>query len=108
MAEASQVTVELEVSCLPLLPQAEELAKQGFMTRASASNRAFAEPTMRIEGEPTATGMGNPHCTFFVDDIEEVNLEERGAAHEHHPLYPERTNVQHRHNTIMKLTKYSI
>lgn len=47
-----------------------------------------------IEGEPTATGMGNPHCTFFVDDIEEVNLEERGAAHEHHPLYPERTNVQ--------------
>ena len=47
-----------------------------------------------IEGAPTATGMGNPHCTFFVDDAEAVDLEARGAEMEHHPLYPERTNVQ--------------
>ncbi|WP_417679275.1 diaminopimelate epimerase [Pseudodonghicola sp.] len=47
-----------------------------------------------IEGEPTATGMGNPHCTFFVEDAETVDLEARGAAIEHHPLYPQRTNVQ--------------
>jgi diaminopimelate epimerase len=47
-----------------------------------------------IEGAPTATGMGNPHCTFFVDDAEAVDLETRGAEVEHHPLYPERTNVQ--------------
>lgn len=47
-----------------------------------------------IDGAPTATGMGNPHCTFFVDDAEAVDLAAFGAAHEHHPLYPERTNVQ--------------
>lgn len=47
-----------------------------------------------IDGAPTATGMGNPHCTFFVDDAEAVDLPTFGAAHEHHPLYPERTNVQ--------------
>jgi diaminopimelate epimerase len=47
-----------------------------------------------IEGAPTATGMGNPHCTFFVDDAEAVDLEARGAEIEHHPLFPERTNVQ--------------
>ncbi|SFS19903.1 diaminopimelate epimerase [Yoonia litorea] len=47
-----------------------------------------------IEGAPTATGMGNPHCTFFVDDAEAVDLEARGAEIEHHPLYPQRTNVQ--------------
>ncbi len=47
-----------------------------------------------IDGLPTATGMGNPHCTFFVDDAEAVDLAARGAAMEHHPLYPERTNVQ--------------
>ena len=47
-----------------------------------------------IEGAPTATGMGNPHCTFFVEDAEAVDLETRGAEIEHHPLYPERTNVQ--------------
>lgn len=47
-----------------------------------------------IEGAPTATGMGNPHCTFFVDDADAVDLARRGAAIEHHPLFPQRTNVQ--------------
>jgi len=50
--------------------------------------------TLPIEGEPTATGMGNPHCTFFVDDCESVDLALRGAEIEHHPLFPHRTNVQ--------------
>lgn len=47
-----------------------------------------------IEGGPTATGMGNPHCTFFVPDAVAIPLSEFGARYEHHPLYPERTNVQ--------------
>lgn len=47
-----------------------------------------------IEGGPTATGMGNPHCTFFVEDAEAIPLEQFGPRYEHHPLYPERTNVQ--------------
>ncbi|MDU9004278.1 diaminopimelate epimerase [Sedimentitalea todarodis] len=47
-----------------------------------------------IEGGPTATGMGNPHCTFFVADAAAIPLTEFGARYEHHPLYPERTNVQ--------------
>ncbi|MGH1458211.1 MAG: diaminopimelate epimerase [Paracoccaceae bacterium] len=47
-----------------------------------------------IEGAPTATGMGNPHCTFFVEDAERIPLEDFGPRYEHHPLYPQRTNVQ--------------
>ncbi len=47
-----------------------------------------------IEGAPTATGMGNPHCTFFVPDAEAVALETFGPRYEHHRLFPERTNVQ--------------
>jgi len=47
-----------------------------------------------IDGAPSATGMGNPHCTFFVDDVMAIDLADFGAVHEHHPLYPERTNVQ--------------
>ncbi len=50
--------------------------------------------SLPIEGSPVATGMGNPHCTFFVADAEAVDLEARGAELEHHPLFPERTNVQ--------------
>ena len=53
-------------------------------------------PTLElpIEGSPTATGMGNPHCTFFVEDTEKINLEQMGPKFENHPLFPERTNVQ--------------
>jgi diaminopimelate epimerase len=47
-----------------------------------------------MEGAPTATGMGNPHCSFFVEDAEAIPLETFGPRYEHHPLYPERTNVQ--------------
>ncbi len=47
-----------------------------------------------IDGTPTATGMGNPHCTFFVDDAGAIDLAQQGAALEHHPLFPQRTNVQ--------------
>jgi diaminopimelate epimerase len=47
-----------------------------------------------IAGDPVATGMGNPHCTFFVEDAEAVDLASFGSLHEHHPLFPERTNVQ--------------
>lgn len=50
--------------------------------------------SLPIEGNPTATGMGNPHCTFFVKDAEAIDLAKQGAAFEHHPLFPERTNVQ--------------
>ena len=52
MAEASRVTAVLEVAGLPLLPGAQTLARQGHKTRASATNRAFADPTTRIEGQP--------------------------------------------------------
>jgi len=47
-----------------------------------------------IEGSPTATGMGNPHCTFFVENAEVIPLAEFGPRYEHHPLFPQRTNVQ--------------
>ncbi|MEL6702029.1 MAG: diaminopimelate epimerase, partial [Pseudomonadota bacterium] len=50
--------------------------------------------SLPIQGTPTATGMGNPHCTFFVDDVSQIDLATQGAAMEQHPLFPERTNVQ--------------
>ena len=47
-----------------------------------------------IPGNPVGTGMGNPHCTFFIHDMEATNLEGMGAQIETHPLFPERTNVE--------------
>lgn len=50
-----------------------------------------------LDGRPTATGMGNPHCTFFVPDADAVDLETFGPKIENNPLFPERTNVQVAH-----------
>ncbi|QPH56276.1 diaminopimelate epimerase [Pontivivens ytuae] len=47
-----------------------------------------------IEGAPSAVGMGNPHCVFFVEDAAAVDLPTFGPTIEHHPLYPQRTNVE--------------
>jgi diaminopimelate epimerase len=42
---------------------------------------------------PVATGMGNPHATFFVADAEAVDLARLGPVLEHDPLFPERCNI---------------
>lgn len=47
-----------------------------------------------IAGDPVATGMGNPHMTFFMPDVDQVDLARFGPEHEHHPLYPQRSNVE--------------
>jgi len=52
MAQASEVTVAIELGKLPLLTGAKELVRKGNKTRASATNRGFAEKHMRIEGAP--------------------------------------------------------
>jgi len=70
------------------------------MGRALTDWRAIplAEPAdtaaLPLQGAPAATSMGNPHCTFFVEDLALVDLAARGPEIEHHPLFPERTNVQ--------------
>ncbi len=46
-----------------------------------------------LEG-PVAVGMGNPHAVFFVDDAEDIDLAGLGPQIEHHPLFPERANVE--------------
>ena len=50
-----------------------------------------------LEGQPTASGMGNPHCTFFVENADAIDLAQLGPKFEHDPLFPERTNVQFAH-----------
>lgn len=49
---------------------------------------------LSVAGDPVAVGMGNPHCVFFVQDAEAVDLPREGAAMECHPLFPQATNVE--------------
>ena len=42
----------------------------------------------------TCVSMGNPHCVIFVDDVNLVPINEIGPQIEHHPTFPEKTNVE--------------
>lgn len=43
--------------------------------------------------DPVAVSMGNPHCVFFVKDLNFVHMRESGARLEHHPLFPQAANI---------------
>lgn len=42
---------------------------------------------------PSVVNVGNPHCIFFVNDVEAYDLARFGPMLEHHPLFPERANI---------------
>ncbi len=43
---------------------------------------------------PSVVNVGNPHCIFWVHDLNVVDFAKVGPMIEHHPLFPERTNVE--------------
>jgi len=42
---------------------------------------------------PSVVNVGNPHCIFWVDDVNAHQLERIGPVLERHPLFPERANI---------------
>jgi selenide,water dikinase len=51
MAQASQVTLVIELGRLPLLPGAEAFARRPYLTRASATNASYVAPFLHKEGK---------------------------------------------------------
>ncbi len=49
-----------------------------------------------VEGLPEAccVNMGNPHAVFFVEDLDQIDVNHYGALVEKHPAFPDRTNVE--------------
>ena len=42
---------------------------------------------------PSVVNVGNPHCIFWVKDLNVVDLSRAGPMLENHPLFPERANI---------------
>lgn len=47
-----------------------------------------------VVANPVSVNMGNPHCVFFVESYEDLDIEALGAYFEHHEAFPNRTNVE--------------
>ena len=45
-------------------------------------------------GNGVAVNIGNPHCVFFVKDIDKIDLKNIGPTVENHRLFPNKTNVE--------------
>lgn len=55
--------------------------------------RELDTAALPLAGNPAASSMGNPHCTYFVDDVSVVDVPTIGPTIETDPLFPLRTNV---------------
>jgi diaminopimelate epimerase len=57
--------------------------------------------TLRVDGNTafaiTACSTGNPHCSIFVDRVDDAYVERVGPLLEGHPAFPNRTNVEFIH-----------
>lgn len=42
---------------------------------------------------PSVVNVGNPHCIFWVDDLDAHDLGRIGPILEYHPMFPERANI---------------
>ncbi len=59
--------------------------------------REVVKVPLQVEGETllvTALSVGNPHCVIFTDRLDEALVKRLGPLVEHHPAFPNRTNVQ--------------
>ncbi|PBJ20109.1 Diaminopimelate epimerase [Pseudomonas ogarae] len=55
--------------------------------------QALDTAALPLAGSPAACSMGNPHCTYFVDDLASVDIATIGPAIETSALFPLKTNV---------------
>jgi diaminopimelate epimerase len=59
--------------------------------------REVVKVPLQVDGETlliTAVSIGNPHCVVFTDKLDEGQTRRLGPRIEHHPAFPNRTNVQ--------------
>ena len=61
---------------------------------AEACDTAHLPLALGPLSDPVAVNVGNPHAVFFVPDVAAIDLAALGPQLEHHPLFPERANIE--------------
>ena len=60
---------------------------------ASAMDTLHLPLALGPVADPAAVSMGNPHATFFVDDVDALDVTTLGPALEHAAIFPQRANI---------------
>ncbi len=61
---------------------------------AEAANTAELDLGPIAPDKATCQSVGNPHAVMFVDDVVAIDLLDIGPQLEHHPLFPDRVNIE--------------
>jgi len=88
-ADESRVTVDMGAPRLDWreIPMSQAVDTASFALDVPGfKHRALASAA--------SVSVGNPHCVLFVEDAEKAPVATLGAAIEHHPWFPLRTNVE--------------
>ncbi|HLE25074.1 MAG TPA: diaminopimelate epimerase [Thermodesulfobacteriota bacterium] len=97
------VTAELEVINNIVSFVIVEMGEATFRSKlipVEGEDREVVGEEIRVNGEIlrfTAVSVGNPHCVFFVNELDEGYARKLGPILETHPLFPNRINVQFAH-----------
>lgn len=62
----------------------------------SEKTQVIDEP-IQVDGKEyrmTSVSMGNPHTIVYVEDVQELKIDEIGPGFEHHPCFPDRVNTE--------------
>lgn len=74
-----------------------QLEAQKIPTTLAKSGEKVVNQSLTV-GDRTyhvsCVSMGNPHCLVFVDDLDQINLNEIGSLFETHPVFPQKTNTE--------------
>ena len=84
----------VEVRLFPPILEPEKVPP--LLRPASGSGPALEVP-LEVDGQTlrvSCVSIGNPHCVIFSEDVAGAPLERLGPRIEHHPAFPERTNVE--------------
>lgn len=74
----------------------EPILNPALIPVASPLDRFVSQPVKAGDREykVTCVSMGNPHAVIFMDEVDELKIEQIGPLMEHHALFPKRTNTE--------------
>ena len=73
------------------------LAPVKIPTRLGQGDGPVLDASLEVDGQRvtlSSVGMGNPHAILFVENVDTAPVETLGPKLEHHPAFPNRTNVE--------------
>ena len=80
----------LEAECIPVDVTKFADESEGVLNRTIRME--IGKKTM--EASVSCVSMGNPHAVVYVDNVDALDLEKIGPAHEHHPAFPRAVNTE--------------